>query len=100
MLGLPVLEPLLVGLDPDLGEVLRGLKQKVHPFHPLEVLPALMLEPPFLGVRHPMEVVRLDEVPGVLLEQYRGRLYPYLVKGAYLQFRKEVCVRKTRTIMV
>ena len=34
VLGLQVLEPLLVGLDPDLGEVLRGLKQKVHPFHP------------------------------------------------------------------
>ena len=34
VLGLPVLEPLLVGLDPDLGEVLRGLKQKVPLFHP------------------------------------------------------------------
>ena len=56
----------------------------------------MMLEPPFLGVRHPMEVVRLDEVLGVLLEQYQGRLYPCLVKVAYLKFRKEVCVRKTR----
>ena len=34
VLGLQVLEPLLVGLDPDLGEILRVLRQKVHLFPP------------------------------------------------------------------
>ena len=54
----------------------------------------MMLEPPFLGVRHPMEVVRLDEVLGVLLELFLERLGPFLVMVAYLQFRRDIFLVK------
>ena len=90
------LEPLLE-LDPDLEEVLRGLKQKAHPFPPQQVLTALTLVLLFREVLPLMEVVRLDEVQGVLLgllELFLERLCPFLAMVAYLQFRRDIFIVK------